>query len=236
MKANLFVIIAMFAAVWPATGLGAALDIKAITAKPTACNPQFDNKKVWPSLAGDEYFLKQKWPKARLLIWAHPDKNPTRSTPLSLLDPANWIDAATGKPSDTLPDMDTDIILPDADKPYKAIIKKGEKGFACRHMTIGRNAEFQPAGGGSLSVFGNVWLHPEGKLYVYRTLAMKGSCDTFIRRNWPEDRKLKKLHDTRTVTPFDLAIELSRNARTANPWAAGRICHFMKLSLQQQLL
>ena len=46
-----------------------ALDVKSITAKPTADNPQYDNRTVWPMLVGDEYFLKQKWSKARLLIW-----------------------------------------------------------------------------------------------------------------------------------------------------------------------
>ncbi|NQT89150.1 hypothetical protein HQ560_20440, partial [bacterium] len=51
-----------------------ALDIKAITSKPTADNPQFGDKKAWPMLVGDEYFSKQEWPKTRVLIWGHPGK------------------------------------------------------------------------------------------------------------------------------------------------------------------
>ena len=46
-----------------------ALDVKSITAKPTADNPQYGDKKVWPTLVGDEYFQKTKWEKKRLLIW-----------------------------------------------------------------------------------------------------------------------------------------------------------------------
>jgi len=223
LKTTLWVLIASFALALPAD----ALDLQVIASKPGAHNPQFDSKAVWPGLVGDEYFLKEKWPKARLLIWAHAGKNPTRSIPLSPRDAANWIDAATGKPADTLPDMDTDIILPDADQPYKATIAKGEKRFSCRHMTVGRNAEFRPAGGGILSVYGNVWLRPDSKLYVYRTLAMVGARDTFIRRDWPRDGNLKKRHDTRTATPFNLAIETSRKPQAANPWSYGTICHFM---------
>ncbi len=32
-----------------------ALDIEAVRAKPTADNPQYENKEVWPTLVGDEY-------------------------------------------------------------------------------------------------------------------------------------------------------------------------------------
>lgn len=80
MKTTLFIIVTTLSFALQAS----ALDTKSITAKPTADNPQYDNKKAWPDLVGDEYFLKQKWPKARLLIWAHPGKK------ADLLDPANW--------------------------------------------------------------------------------------------------------------------------------------------------
>ena len=117
MRTTLLVLVTVFGIALPAS----ALDIKAITAKPTADNPQYDNKKAWPMLVGDEYFQKEKWPKARLLIWARAVAKQARGKRLDPMDPANWVEAATGKPAEALPDKDTDIILPDADKPYKEI-------------------------------------------------------------------------------------------------------------------
>ena len=221
MKITLLTLVTIFSLALPATGLAAELDIKAITAKPTADNPQYNNKEAWPMLVGDEYFTKQKWDKARLLIWAHPGEN---GDPLA---PANWIDAATGKPADALPDMETDVILPDADKPYKVSFK-GQKNRACRHLTVGRNASFEPGGGGSIAVFGNVWIRPGGIFYVYRTLKLTGSHNTFFRNDWPADGKLKKLHDTGAVVSFDPA-----NPREPNPWSwrtnrNPSVCHFFQ--------
>ncbi|MDP6542400.1 MAG: hypothetical protein QGH60_00330 [Phycisphaerae bacterium] len=223
MKSTLLVLVtAIFGIVLPAS----ALDIKAITAKPTAHNPQFDNKTAWGELAGDEYFLKEKWAKARVLIWAGAGKAVKRGAPrIDPLSPVNWIDAATGKPADALPDMDTDVILPDADKPYKVAFK-GQKNRACRHLTVGKNAAFAPGGGGSLSVFGNVWIRPGGGLYIYRTLKLTGSGNTFFRNDWPADGALKRLHDTGAIVTFDPA-----NPRKPNPWSwrtnrAPSICHF----------
>ena len=224
MKKTLFIPITIFGIALQAH----ALDIAVIASKPTANNPRYKNKKAWPDLVGDEYFLKQKWPKARLLIWAHAGKSFGRSAPQpDLLAPASWIDAATGKPADAMPDMDTDIILPDADKPYKVAFK-GQKNRACRHLTVGRNAVFEPGGGGTLAVFGNVWIRPGGRLYVYRTLKLTGACDTFFRNDWPADGKLKKLHDTRAVISFDPA-----NPRKPNPWSwrtnrTPSVCHFFQ--------
>jgi hypothetical protein len=224
MKKTLLVIAVVLSFALPAS----ALDIKAITAKPTATNPQFDNKKAWPGLVGDEYFLKQQWAKARLLIWAGAGQVVKRGAPkIDPLSPANWIDAATGKPAETLPDMDTDIILPDADKPYKVVFKrKGFRGIACRHITVGKNAAFEPGGGGSLSIFGNVWIRPSGILYVYRTIQFTGAGNTFCRNDWPADGELKKLHDIRAIVTFDPA-----SPRKPNPWSwrtnrTPSICHF----------
>ncbi|MBT3199832.1 MAG: hypothetical protein HN350_07940, partial [Phycisphaerales bacterium] len=81
---------------------------------------------------------------------------------------------------------------------------------------------------GALAVFGNVWIRPGGRLYVYRTLQLAGSGNTFFRNDWPADGKLKKLHDTGAITTFDPA-----NPRKPNPWSwrASRtlaVCHFFK--------
>ena len=197
MKKTLFVIIASFAFALPAI----ALDIKAITARPTADNPQFKDKKAWPRLVGDEYFPKQKWEKARLLIWGRPGEKATRKAKIDPKDPANWIDAATGKPASAIPDMRTDIIIPDADKAY--VVSMGLKNFACRHLTIGKNATFSVESGGNFSIFGNMWNRHGGMLMTWRNLTFAGGCDTFVRQDWPEDGKLKKLHDERLISPFN---------------------------------
>ena len=197
-----------------------ALDVKSITAKPTADNPQYGDKKVWPTLVGDEYFQKTKWKKARLLIWSPPGfqgggKVSSREQNL----PANWINAATGKRAVTAPDMDTDVIFPDSEKAYSV---RG-KGFVCRHLTLGRNIDFQPGGGRNLSVFGNLWIRPGAKMYVYRALCFVGSSDTFFRQDWPKDGKLKKLHDEGTTFAYD-----PKQKRDNRPWWAGSVCRYFR--------
>jgi len=217
MKTTLFVLIAVLGIALQVS----ALDIKAITSKPTADNPQYDNKEAWPNLAGDEYFLKEKWPKARLLIWAHPGERQGGQGPkLAPSDPACWIDAATGKPADAIPDMDTDVILPDSDKPYRVNAGPGSS-FTCRHLTIGRNAEFNSACWVHFSVFGNVLVRPTGKLQP-STLKLAGNRDTFIRQDWPEDGMLKKMHDERLVAPYD-----PKAGAREQPWWHGGITVYM---------
>jgi hypothetical protein len=215
MKKTLLMLMAISSLTLPAS----ALDIKAITAGPSADNPQYKNKKAWPGLVGDEYFLAQKWEKTRLLIWAHPGKNPRRRTPLNPMDQANWIDAATGKPAAAIPDMKTDVILPDADKAYK-VIAKGGKGLACRHLTVGRNANLKALSG--LSVFGNVWVRPSGSMFAFWKLLLVGDRDTFCRQDWPQDGKLRKLHDTRTVP-----APPAGGSKAPRPWQGGLIAHFL---------
>ena len=225
MRRTFFLWIAVFGMALSAAD---ALDLQAITAKPAAHSPRFDDKEAWPDLVGDECFLKQEWPKARLLIWPHAGRSFGRSDPRpDPTDPTSWIDAATGKPADAFPDMATDILLPDADKPYKVSLR-GQVNRACRHVTVGRNATFEPGGGGSLSVFGNVWIRPGGCFYVYRTLRLAGGRHSFFRNDWPADGKLRKLHDAGSVVAFDPAAR-----RETNPWSWRNdrypsVCHFFR--------
>ena len=199
------------------------LDIGAITAKPTADNPQYENKEAWPTLVGDEYFTKEKWPKARLLIWARADAAHGRGEPRpDVADPANWIDASTGKTPDAGPDMETDLIFPDSDKEYSV----DGKSLDCRHLTVGRNANVQPGGGAALSLFGNLWVRPGGNLYVYRSIVMKGNRHTFFREDWPADGERKKLHDTGAITPFDRQNP-TENVWKRNPISSERMSYFM---------
>ncbi len=230
MKKTLLVLIAGFGFALPATGQATELDIKAITAKPAAHNPQYDNKEVWPTLVGDEYFQKQTWEKKRLLIWNIHGKAEMirgRRGGLDGRNPTNWINAATGKPAESIPDMDTDMILPDSDTPYAVNFHcvKGARISYCRHATIGRNATIRTAGhphNNSIRFFGNVWVRATGRIETYGHMHFIGDHDTFLRQDWPEDGKLKKMHDERLVAPFDPKAKLNDQ-----PWSCGRITYFL---------
>ena len=191
-----------------------ALDVEAITAKPTADKPRFENKGAWPMLVGDEYFTKEKWPEARLLIWNMDGAAKARRGEANGRKPEDWIDAATGKPAETPPDMDTDVIFPDSDDPYLVVMAAtGMRDFACRHLTIGRNAHVSVEAGGEFSIFGNLWIRNEGLVTSWRNTKFVGGADSFLRYDWSADGKLKKMHDERLVTPYDPQAK-----QTDNPW------------------
>ena len=176
MKTTLLALVTLFGIALPAK----ALDIKAITSQPTADNPQYDNKQAWPNLVGDEYFLKEKWPKARLLIWnihGSAENVGGRRGGLDACNPAHWIDAATGKPAESIPDMDTDMILPDSDTPYTVdfYVNNGKVSY-CRHVTIGRNATIRVGGhrDNSFQILGNVWGRATGRIDTYGSNCLAG--------------------------------------------------------------
>ena len=195
---------------------GAAMDIKAIAAKATADNPQYKNKKAWPMLVGDEYFTKQKWPRKRLLIWNVAEMTKSVRGQANGLQPENWIDAATGRPAETPPDMDTDILFPDSDERYLVVMAtRGKMHFDCRHLTIGRNAHMSVEGGGKFSIFGNLWIRNEGLVTSWRNTRFVGGENTFLRYDWPADGKLKAIHDQRLITPYDPDAK-----EKDNPWMA----------------
>ena len=208
-----------------------ALDIKAITGKPTSGNPQFKNKEAWPMLAGDEYFQKEKWQKSRVLIWnvnksSEANKQSRRRGVADATDPGNWIDAATGKFATELPDMNTDLILPDSEIPYNcAVGEANRKGAYCRHVTIGKNARFSSYGsrGHAFRLFGNLWIRPGGSMETGQgNLIFSGDKHTFLRYDWPEDGVLKKLHDERLVSPYKENGEIIKT-----PWMANGIGTYM---------
>ncbi len=151
---------------------------------------------------GGVYYLKQKGRRARLRIWGRAGKVQRRGgREIDAMGAGNWSDAATGKPADAIPDMKTDIIIPDADKRYA--VAMGVQNDACRHLTVGRNAAFSVERGGNFTIFGNLWIRNNGMVTSWRNMTFAGNHDTFIRQEWPEDGKLKKLHDERLISPFD---------------------------------
>ena len=232
MKTRLLVLMIIIGFALPATGQADALDIKAITSKPTADNPQFKNKNAWPMLVGDEYFQKQKWEKGRTYVWnvhksIEENKGSRRRRGVSdATDPGNWIDAATGKPATELPDMNTDLILPDSETPYNcALGEANKKGAYCRHVTIGKNARFSSWGsrGHRFRLFGNLWIRPGGSMRTGQgSLVFAGDKHTFLRYDWPEDGVLKKLHDERAVSPYRKNGEIIKT-----PWLMNTIGTYM---------
>jgi len=228
MKKILFFIVTVCSFALPA----AAMDIKAITAKLTAGNPQYKNKKVWPTLVGDEYFSKEKWEKGRTYIWnvkksLEASKGSRRRRGPDGSDPGNWIDAATGKPATELPDMNTDLILPDSETPYKAALGAADKkGAFCRHVTIGKNAAFSSWGARhhQFRLFGNLWIRSGGAMRTGQgNIVFAGDKHTFLRYDWPEDGVLKKLHDERAVSPYKKNGEIIKT-----PWNSNRIGTYMR--------
>lgn len=188
---------------------------------PNAHQPDFENREVWPGLEGDEYFVKQEWPApSRVLIWAHSGEgNGKKHSKHDHMDPANWIDAATGESATEIPDGTTDVILPDAEKAY-SVQNKDLTRLACRHLTIGKNAYLRTRG---VALHGNLWIRPGGNMWNFGTLNLTGKNDSFIRFDWP-DQDLYGMHQNRTVVPFDPAEPKSQ------PWKRNLISQYLHLN------
>ena len=81
-----------------------------------------------------------------------------------------------------------------------------------------RHVDFRVYGGGNFSVFGNLWIRNKGELNAWRTIIFTGDRHTFIRQAWPEDGKLKQLHDERLILPFDPKL-----GTREQPWWDGSV-------------
>jgi len=149
----------------------------------TAVNPGFSDKTLWPVLSDKELYLKQEWPKARLLMWAHPGKNGSpkpKAGGLSSIDPANWLE--DGKPAARLWDENTDILLPSADKSYDVSCRDGGVKQIYRHITVERNACFNGGGDGvGRQIKGNVWIKRGGRMGSQGATSFLGTKHTFFR-------------------------------------------------------
>jgi hypothetical protein len=208
-----------------------ALDIPAITAKATAHNPRYADKEIWPDLVGDEYFQKQAWEPASVYVWdvqksIAATNGARRLRSPDATDPSNWIDAATGKPATKLPDMNTDLILPDSEVPYYAEFgEDNKKGGFCRHVTIGKNAQFSSWGsrGHRILLFGSLWIRPSGSMRTGQgNIVFAGDKHSFLRYDWPADGVLKAVHDAREISPYKVDGEIIKT-----PWMANKIGTYM---------
>jgi len=149
------------------------------TAEPAMAHaPRFDDKSIWPDLTGKEAFFTQKWPKARVLVWAQPGTSgavakgtPKTKNQVHVMNAADWLE--NGKPASAPPDADTDIVLPDAGKAYSVFLPEA------RHITIGRNASAAVP-----RLIGNLWIKAGGKYGTPQgRLRIRGDQHTFFRND-----------------------------------------------------
>lgn len=159
---------------------------------PTAHQPRYDDRRLWPDLTGKERFVQQRWEPARVFVWAHPgvDGKDERSRRKDVergrdpgpdpLDPASWL--VGGRPATSMPGRDelADIVLPPADRPYRVLMKDAR----FRHVTVGRNAFLNV---GRCQTWGNLWIHEGGAVYddhrLGRGTDFEGPYHTFIRND-----------------------------------------------------
>jgi hypothetical protein len=162
----------------PMLGQAAAEDvpdhIKAATTRPSAHNPCFDKKGLWPADVKKTAYYKETWEPARLLVWAGERKGQIGDKQLK--DPANWVEFPAsedgyGEPREakTPPDGKTDVVFPDVPRAMRT------GGISCRHLTIGSNVRF-----GSSPGIGNVWAYGQVQA-AFLHLTFRGDKDTFFR-------------------------------------------------------
>jgi len=156
--------------------------------KATAGDPLFADKTLWPNVTGAEAYVKQTWPAGRTLVWAHPGQE-GGARGLDPLDPANWTDAATGRPATDLFDENTDMVLPPSDRAYAVNLRGPGHGHSTypqvfRHVTVGRNANYLGGGDGvGRKIYGSLWLKRGGKMHCQGATAFLGGAHTFVRND-----------------------------------------------------
>ncbi len=160
-------------------------------AEATAWDPAFEDHAVWPALTGKEKYTGQTWKKAPLLLWAHPGQSAgVRGATHDTYDPANWIDAATGKPPPVedmrdLLDGTRDFLIPPADPRYQVSWKvpgREHARISIRHLTIGRNASWYTSG---IDIHGNVWVKAGGSIGNHGAMSPVGVEHSFFRNDNP---------------------------------------------------
>ncbi|MGJ8696403.1 MAG: chitobiase/beta-hexosaminidase C-terminal domain-containing protein [Verrucomicrobiaceae bacterium] len=112
-------------------------------------------------------YQTEEWPDAPKLIWANP------GTGGQLADAKNW-KTESGKPAESAPDRNTDIVLPKSDKIYDV---KGSRTNQVRHVTIESGARFGGGHRNEVEIWGNLEVKPGGRvLYV----SIRGTKHTYV--------------------------------------------------------
>ncbi len=150
----------------------------------------------------DEPAGADKWPAARVLVWATPGTSGVAWNLSSWTQYASIADYRAGKaggPATSLPDKDTDIVLPTGEAyvvGYIFMPRKREGGFdapqlTCRHVTVGKGAGLDggaqsgrgqmsysrgPIWDTGLAIHGNVQVADGG--YIYGPHVFCGDRDT----------------------------------------------------------
>jgi hypothetical protein len=140
--------------------------------KARADTPMYEDKQLWPFLAKNEAYFKQVWPKARLLIWAKPGEDAPWE------DPKSWLE--NGKPATQIPDKDTDVLMPAAERKYFAKCPEGVV-FA-RHMTMEKGAHLNGGDGHEFHLWGNIWVKVGAAININQCVP-HGSFQTFHRND-----------------------------------------------------
>jgi hypothetical protein len=138
----------------------------------SAHDPRYDDRTIWPAWVTRTSFIKQSWPKARVLVWATPGQS-TRG--LDLSEPSCWLE--NGKPAATGPDENTDIVFPASAARYQVA---GGEGCFARHMTVEGGAA---VGLRYITLTGNLWIKRGGS---FSALVIIGDNDTFMRNDDPQ--------------------------------------------------
>jgi len=121
---------------------------------PSAHNPCYEQKSLWPEDVKKTAYYNEKWEPVRLLVWAKKGdfKGPVDS-------PENWLEylpgESAGKPATKGPDAKTDVVFPDGN--YKVEGPGGWEeygGFPVRHLTQGKGVHLSLR---NPSVVGNYW-------------------------------------------------------------------------------
>jgi hypothetical protein len=148
--------------------------------------PNYADKSVWPELleADRAAYTKEQWPSARVLVW-----NPTGAAAKArkvdndmLSDPANWIQE-DGKPAETAPDEETDVIFPSATS--MSIDSRGI--LSARHVTVQSGAMIGNMG--NPVIRGNIWIKKNieviknPRAFAFSSLHSEGNKDTFTRQD-----------------------------------------------------
>ncbi len=150
-------------------------------AKATAHDPHFSDRKIWPHTTGKEAYATYQWPKGRVLVWAHPDMGDNAKA-FNVGDAGNWLE--NGKPATKLWDESTDLVFPDAYKPYTVSLASAKRKQQMRHVTIGANAVLVTGGDGvGRIILGNLWIKRGGKTGNQGATSFLGPGDVFVRND-----------------------------------------------------
>lgn len=147
-----------------------------------AHDPAFGNRQLWPHLTGHEAFARQRWPAARVLVWAHPGEGAGgRQGVHDVSAASSWLE--NGRPATRPPEDGVDIVLPESSTPYTVSVDT--RGFTLRprHVTVGRNACLL----GVERLAGNLWVKAGARFtrsgVASGALRIVGPAHTFARND-----------------------------------------------------